>query len=237
MKNKILIISETHGNEKIGTRVMKKIKPNTVFDWIIGNKKASEINKRLIKYNMNRIAPGDSKNINYEKKRVSEIISLSKNYNYTIDIHGTNSESGIFTIVTNPKIENIILALVLPIKNIVIWSPKNKKQGPITKIVNCGVEIECGSQDSPQTEKELLKIIQSINKKGVDFNKVNLNQKSIFRVYGKLLNDKNSEKLKLKDFRKTVCKNEIFYPHLSRQYSDITCHKMEKVDLINSLSY
>ena len=57
MKNKILIISETHGNEKIGTRIMQKIKLNSSFDWIIGNEKASKINKRFIESNMNRIAP------------------------------------------------------------------------------------------------------------------------------------------------------------------------------------
>lgn len=233
----MLIISETHGDEKIGTRVMEKIKPSIIFDWIIGNREASKINKRFIKYNINRIAPGDIKNKNYEIKRVAEIILLSKKYNYTIDIHGTNSESGIFTIVTNPKIENIILALALPIQNIVIWNPTQKKNGPTTKFVNCGVEIECGSQDSFQTEKDLLKIIKSINKKGIDFNDINLSQKSIFRVYGKLLNDKSSEKLKLKDFRKTVFKKEFFYPLLSRQYNDIACHKMEKVDFVNLLSY
>lgn len=239
MKNKILIISETHGNEKIGTNIMDKIKSqlDVNFRWIIGNKEASKINKRFVKFNMNRIAPGDIKSDNYETKRVAEILLLSKKYNYTIDIHGTNSESGIFTIVTNPKIENILLALALPIENIVIWNPKQKKNGPITKFVNCGVEIECGSQDAVNTGKELLKILKIVIKKGIDFSEINFSQKNIFRVYGKLLNNKRNEQLKLKDFRKVVFEKETFYPLLSRQYKDIACHKMEKVDFVNSLSY
>jgi len=239
MKNKILIISETHGNEKIGTNVMDKIKSQlgANFKWITGNKEASKLNKRLVKFNINRIAPGDIKSKDYETKRVAEILSLSKKYDYTIDIHGTNSKSGIFTIVTNPKIENIILALALPIQNIVIWDPKQKKNGPITKFVTCGVEIECGSQNSIKTEKDLLEIIRIINTKGINFSEINFSQKSIFRVYGKLLNNKSNVQLKLKDFKKVVFEKETFYPLLSRQYKDVACHKMEKVDFVNLLSY
>jgi succinylglutamate desuccinylase len=239
MNNKILIISETHGIEKIGTRVMEKLKPQlgTNFKWIIGNKEASSVNKRYIKFNMNRIAPGDIKSKDYETRRVSEILSQSRKYDYTFDIHGTNSKSGIFTIVTNPKIENILLALALPIDNIVIWNPKQKKNGPITKFVNCGVEIECGSQNSLKTKKDLLKIIRIISGKGIDFNQINFNSKNVFRIYGKLINSKDNKKLKLKDFKKIVFNKKAFYPILSRQYKDIACYKMEKVDFINLLSY
>ena len=237
MKNRMLIITETHGNEKIGTNVMQKIKSNKTFDWIIGNEKASKVDKRFIKFDMNRISPGDSKSKNYEKKRVAKILSISKKYNFVIDIHGTNSKSGIYSIITNPKIENVLLALSLPIQNIVIWNPKQNKNGPITKFVKCGIEIECGSQDLTKTKKELLDIIKIICKKGIYFNGIDSSQKNIFKVCGKLPNNKNTKKLKLKDFKKTVFEREIFYPLLSRRYKDNACHKMEKVNFVNLLSY
>lgn len=237
MKNKILIITQTHGNETIGTEIMKKLRPNKRFRWVIANREAGTKNKRFIKFDMNRIAPGNKGSKNYEQKRVAEIVSLAKKYKYTIDIHGTSAKSGIFTIITNPKMKNILLALSLPIQNIAIWSPQNKKRGPITKFVDCGIEIECGSQDSTKTEKELLKIVRIISKKGINFNRINFSQKNIFKVYGKLPNTRISKKIKLKDFKKTVLNKEIFYPLLSGCYKDIACHKMKKVNFIDLLSY
>ena len=118
-----------------------------------------------------------------------------------------------------------------------IWSPKQKKNGPVTKFVNCGIEIECGSQYSIKTEKELLKIIRIIDKKGIDFNRIDFDQKNIFKVYGKLLDKKRSKKLKLRDFRKAVLDKETFYPLLSRRYKDIACHKMKKINFVDLLSY
>lgn len=239
MKNKTLIITETHGDEKIGTNVIREIKKTTRtnFDWVIGNEKASKINKRFINFDMNRIAPGNIRSKNYEEKRAAEIISISKQYDFVIDIHGASSKSGIFIIITNPKIENILLALTIPIKNIVIWKSKNENNGPITKFVDCGLEIECGPKESKTSENELERIIKKINKNKIDLNQVNFKEKNIFNVYGKLLTNRNNKNLKLKDFRKTKLKNETFFPLLSGCYPRINCYKMEKVDLVSLLSY
>lgn len=239
MKNKTLIITETHGDEKIGTNVIREITKTTRanFDWIIGNEEASKINKRFIELDLNRIAPGNIKSKKYEERRAAEMILISKQYDFVIDIHGADSKSGIFIIVTNPKIENIIFALTIPIKNIVIWSPKNNDAGPITKFIDCGVEIECGSKELKKTEKELKKIIIKINKSKTEFNQINFKEKNIFRVYEKLLTNENNKILKFNDFKKTKLNNEIFFPLLSGCYSGISCYKMKKLDLIDIFGY
>ncbi|KKS33982.1 MAG: hypothetical protein UU95_C0019G0016 [Parcubacteria group bacterium GW2011_GWC2_42_12] len=236
MKNKILIITQTHGNEIIGTEIMNKIRPNKRFRWIIVNKEASTKNKRFIKFDMNRIAPGNEGSKNYEQKRVAEIVSLAKKYKYTIDIHGTSASSGIFTIVTNPTMQNILFAFSLPIKNIVIWGRK-KTKGPITRFASCGLEVECGPQTSQKVKNKLRSILKDITGQGINYNQVNFEEKNIYKVYGKLLANKKTKKNTLKDFRKTMFNKETFYPLLCGQYKDFTCYKMDKINFVDLLSY
>ncbi len=238
MKNKILIITQTHGDECIGTEVMKKLKSglNKKFRWVIANKKADFKSKRFIKFDMNRIAPGNIKSKNYEQRRVAEIISLSKKYAYTIDIHGTEAISGIFIIVTKPTIQNILFALSLPIKNVVIWSPRDIG-GPITKFVPCGLEIECGPQALEKTKNYLFVALKKIEKQGIDYGRINFRAKNIFKVYGKLLKNKIAAKSNLKDFKQAIISKEIFYPLLCNRYAGVSCYKMEKVNFVELLSY
>lgn len=238
MKNKLLLITQTHGNELIGTRAVKKLGKFDNFDWIIGNELASKQGKRFINYDLNRIAPGKVRSKDYELKRAATLVSLFKKYKYTIDIHGTDSTSDVFVIITNPRIENIIFALNLPINNVVVWCPKNQKNGPITKFAKCGIEIECGPQDSKIVLNKLVSTLKQIleNNQLIPKN-LNLRNKNLFQVYGKLYKFKNSKRIKTKDFRKTIINDEEFYPLLSDQYENVICYKMRKINLVSLLSY
>ncbi len=226
LKNKdILFVAATHGDEKIGVEILKKINKKLDFNWLIANKKAFSRNKRFIDVDLNRIMPGKKYSRYYEKKRAYELNKILKNYKYIIDIHETVSNTGIFTIITKPTKKNMRLANSLPINNIVIWeSGKKRNCGPITEYVNCGLEIECGPKNSKKIKKELENIIIKILKKYK-----NENKKNIFEVYGNL-KKKNIQTKKIKDFKKTTINGETFYPLLVGQYSDKLCYKMKKIN-------
>lgn len=230
MEKNYLFIAKTHGDEKIGEEVLTQLSKLFSFDWIIGNKKASKINRRFYNIDLNRAAPGKQKTKIYEEKRAFEILNIAKKYKFIIDIHGTVSNSGIFIIITNPKPENLVLASKLPIKNVVVWVAKNKEIiNPLSEFFPCGLEIECGPKDSVKIKKELMSILKDIlrgSKKQVDQN--------YFQVYGFKRGKWNYS---LRDFKKTKFENEEFYPILCNQYKGIVCYKMRKIDFIDFYSY
>lgn len=232
----ILTIVATHGDEKIGVEAMKafeKQNPTNRFTWIVANEKALMNNRRFIDVDLNRIAPGRKAAKQYEVNRAYEINQLAKNYRYVMDIHGTVANSGIFSIVTRPTLQNLGLASVLPIKNVIIWTSENsKKTGPITQFVNCGIEIECGPKNSPQILEQLIKILNTINVADINKSNLSLDDKNIYQVYGKLMKNKVSTKeyKKLKDFKQAKIGSETFYPLLIGQYPELACYKMRKLN-------
>ncbi len=230
---KILFIGATHGDEPIGIEVLRSLeKKFDNFDWIIGNPKALKQKSRKYTADLNRSAPGNDKSNQYEQKRAAEIIQLSKNYQYTIDIHGSTKQVGIFTIITNPKPINLKLAGMLPIKNIVFWpafSPELK--GPLSEFFSCGLEIECGPKENLEIKKSLEKKMEKflINLKKLEKIPINklLKKKNIYEVYDSLKVKSNE---KLKEFKKVTINNETFYPLLIGSYKkNITCYKMKRL--------
>ncbi|MFA6132077.1 MAG: succinylglutamate desuccinylase/aspartoacylase family protein [Patescibacteria group bacterium] len=223
MKNTTLFIGGTHGDEPIGVRVLEELsKERLDFDWLIGNEPALQQNTREFEGNLNRSAPGDKNSSLYAPRRAAEIIEIAKNYQYTIDLHGTATPSGIFLIITNPKEENLRLASWLSVSRVVIWpsfSPELK--GPLSEYFSCGLEIECGSKDDPRTARQLKEIL----KKFLNNEQPEQKQK-IFEVYGSL---KNSEHRKLEDFQLTTTAGETFYPLLVGAYPGLVCYKMRRL--------
>ncbi|XOU93935.1 MAG: succinylglutamate desuccinylase/aspartoacylase domain-containing protein [Candidatus Kerfeldbacteria bacterium] len=230
-RKKILFLAATHGNEGFTIPILKKLtdqKNLSRFDWKISNPEALEKNKRFIDADLNRVAPGNKDSFKYEIRRAYELMQVFKKYDYVIDIHGTPAKTGIFTIVTNPKKENLLLSTLLPFQNIVIWSPKNlKKPGPLTQFVDCGVEIECGSKNSVENQNKLYSSLKDFLKKDLS-----QDQKTFFRVYGKLLKkDYEDKEGKFKEFEEVNIKGEKFFALLVNRYVDITCYKMEKINI------
>lgn len=237
---KILILTSTHGDEAIGTEAMKALAkklPPKKYRWLVANPLAQKANTRYVDADLNRIAPGNKRAMAYESRQAWKIISQAKKYSAILDIHGANSATGIFTIVTNPKPENLFLAALLPIQNIVIWaSSKSKNQGPITQFVPCGVEIECGPQTSLKIQTELRAILKKIINNKLPGDLSAIQGKNYYRVYGKMLN-KQKNTGRLQNFKLTNQKNENFYPLLVGQYPEIACYKMKKIDFWGLFEY
>lgn len=240
-KKKFLVIVAIHGDEAFSLPIIKDIKkkfPND-FDFMVGNLKALKENKRFVDIDLNRVAPGKEKSVLYEEKRAREIMEESKNYSFVLDIHGTISSSGIFTIVTNPTPQNLFLAYSLPIRKIVIWGSKNNARniGPISRFVDCGVGIECGSKKSIGVQKELKKIFNAF---ASDKNKMPVDNKELYQVFGSVnKNELKDGNKKLKDFQETSLNGQLFFPLLVNQYRDqgIVCYKLKKVDFYQKFSF
>ncbi len=243
IKKEILFLAATHGNENFAISVLKRIdkQSNMIdYDWIIVNEEALKQNKRFVESDMNRIAPGNIKDINYENRRVAEVIKLSKKYKYTIDLHGTVANTGIFIIITNPTPQNIVLALSLPIKRIVFWISGDKNDpGAITKFVDCGLEIECGPKDSPDTADNLQSTLQDIIKSKLEIIQKSINSKEFFQVTGKLKKEdiETEEVGELREFQKVDISGESFYPLLIGRYDDRVCTKLKRLDFWELFSY
>jgi hypothetical protein len=221
MKNNILFIGGTHGDEPIGVNALKELaKERSNFDWIIGNEPALRQKNREFEGNLNRSAPGNKDSLFYAQRRAAEILELSKKYKFVIDLHGTPSQSGIFIIITNPKKENFKLAARLPIKNVVYWpSFSSELEGPMSEFFPCGLEIECGPKNDPKTKQKLKNIIKNfLDKKTSD------KKQKIFEVYDSY----SGPNLGLKEFQLTKINGEKFYPVLVGVYPKITCYKMKR---------
>ncbi len=244
MNKKILFITALHGNEGFAVDLIKKIeekydKEKFNFDWVIGNPNAHKQNVRFTDTDLNRIAPGNINSENYEEKRAAELIELSKNYSLVVDIHGTNANSGIFTLVSNPTIENLIVATSLPVKNIVIWaSQSSKTSGPVTQFLNCpAVEIECGPKSSPEIQSELKNIISKIlENRQPKLEEIisNVEGKNFFQVYGSI---EETDTSNMKEFKETEVHGEKFYPLLVNSYKQGSVRKMKKVNFFDLFMY
>jgi succinylglutamate desuccinylase len=234
LKN-ILFLATVHGNEKIGMRALRQLEkdvPIKNFSWVIANTKAFSKNKRFIDVDLNRVAPGNKNAREYERRRAYELLKIGRNYRYVIDIHGTGAPTGIFTIVTNPKKTNLILATRLPIKNVVLWVGNNDRQGPLTQFFKCAVEIECGPKNSKIIQKKLLGILRYIVEK-INFSDINFcSSKNVFQVYDKISRGEISKKEtnRLKEFQQITINRERFYPIFIDRYKDILCYKMKKIN-------
>lgn len=246
MDNKLLIITATHGDEDLGVNLMKKLEielsPKEYgYDWIIGNPKAYKKNVRFFQKDLNRSAPGSPRGNIYEEKRASEIVKLSKQYNFAVDLHGSVSRCGIITIITYPTLQNLVLASSLDVEKRVIWYSKSSltSGGPLTQFMKCpSVEIECGPIGDPNTEKglknTLIRFITRI-KDGSLSKKLKPNEDDDFYVvYGKKVGKQNQE---FADFQKMRQVKETFYPFLANQYPNILCYKTKKVNIKDYFLY
>lgn len=239
MKNKFLILTATHGNEGFSVEVLQDLEKEFPrkeygYDWIISNEKAFQKNVRFVGADLNRSAPGDKKSIVYEKKRAAEIIELSKQYDFVIDIHGTKSEFGIVKIIPFPTFSNLVLASMFSLPKNVIWYAKESDtKGPLVQFTHCpSLELECGPKNSPKTKgllksvlKEFLLLYKAFSKE-IIFE--NVKKQEFYSVYGK----ETGDTIKRKDFALVKNKDEEFYPFLANNdYKEISYYKMKKVQL------
>ena len=227
--NNILMIGGTHGDEKIGVKALEVLESRRDdFDWIVGNPRALKVGKRFTQTDLNRSAPGDLLSKNYEERRVAELVRLSAKYQYTIDLHGTNKATGIFLIVTNPTRANLRLARMLDVERVVIWPAITPDlEWPVSEFFPCGLEIECGSKDSLETQQELERILEKfLNQEG----RTSEGEQVFYQVYGELRVDPDME---LEEFKEVTVDGETFTPLLVGTYQDaygVACYKLKRVD-------
>jgi len=232
-EKKILFLSEVHGDEKIGTEILDNLKEEFLgqFAHIIANEKASKKNVRFIDCDLNRSAPGEKTSDFYEKKRAYELIEIAKQFDIVIDIHDSTSNTGIFSLVTNPTIKNLALANSLPIKNIVIWpGEKDAETGPLTEFMDCAIEIECGPKNSPKIKNELKEIVEQIIKSKFQLRDLDFKNKKIFKVQNKIMKKDAFGLNNIEDFKPVIYKNKKIIPLLVNQYPEILCYNLTPVD-------
>ena len=235
MKNKLLFIAATHDNEGFSIEVLKKLeqkysKEEYNYDWIIGNPEALKKNTRFIDVDLNRVAPGNQASNVYEEKRAADVIEICNKYDFVIDIHGSNSNCGICTIISYPNPSNISLAKLVGLEHNVIWySEESSVKGPINQHVNSSsLELECGPKNDPKIAVELYSVLENIiiNTNRTDPFRTTNNQE-FYEVY-----DKEKEVDVKADFVLVRNKDEEYFPFLSNNsYKNISHYKMKKIDI------
>lgn len=234
MENKVLFIGATHGDEPIGVQVLEEVSQvKKGVCYLTGNPRAFKLGQRFTEVDLNRSAPGSANSLIYEQRRANELLSLSKNYTYTIDIHGTYRKTGIFIIITNPTDKNLMLAKKFNIKRIVIWPPfSSELKGALSEYFPCGLELECGQKDNGKTLKQLKIILINFLDNIAEGRAVSLKQE-VYQVYGSInVSEKPPAINKWNEFVMTKWRGESFYPLLINSYSkrnNIYCYKMRRV--------
>jgi len=214
-KPKICIVGSLHGNELIGKEVidyLAKKKPKTKLSiiGIIANTEAMKLKKRFVDVDGNRCFPG-SKNGNTEERMAYEILKVTKDCDYVIDIHSTHAKQPDTIIII--KKNAMKLAKYIPIKKVLFMGKSIASGKALIDHVKCGVSIEFNRKRSKEyVAKKITKAIEAIEK-GKLYNK-----KEIYKVlgfYGKKDSSykwKNFKEIKEKEVKKQFPKAKRLYP-------------------------
>lgn len=247
---KIILTIGTHGDEKIGLKVVEALSKFPIIKGElivhIGNEKAFNINKRFIDQDLNRAFPG-KKDGNYEERRAYELLPLIKSADIVIDIHSTTSELKDAVIVTqlNKKTQEYI-DIISPKYALIM---KATKKNALISYAKVGIAFEYGKDNDPNAIRKvvlgirrLLAYIEMID----SFGKNRKTPNSIFFTVNKVipknknaLLNKNIKNYKLVekgqvyatvDGKKIIAKNN-FYPILFGQnnYDDIFGFAAKKI--------
>lgn len=226
--NNILLIVSTHGDEKIGLEIIKKLIDKGYkddFDFLIANPKAMILNKRYVDSDLNRSYPGDKNSDKYEERRASQIFNITKDYKYIIDIHEAREGYRDFIIIARQSIPKNLPINIIDLDKVLLWP---EPQGPLSEVLDNVIELEFGVKN--RKRKDILQKGSRIIE-GFINNIESLTEKDVYYVYGDLrAGDFEGEELK--DFNEATIRDESFYPLLVNQYLDlgIICYKMKKLN-------
>jgi len=233
MKKKILIIIYTHGDEKIGESIVKKLQKKKLgefFDCLVANPVAARKGVRFIEADLNRSYPGVKKSKIYEKRLAFKNLQIAKRYEFVIDIHEASSGINDFIIIPRKNGLNTFPLNLVDLDIVLFWpDPK----GPMGEILENSIELEFGTKLKNRNKIILKgqKIMENFIERAYFGNiKNNFLKKKRYYVYGKLvLKDFLNYKQTLIDFKKTSLNGEKFYPLLVGQYLNdgIVCYKMK----------
>ncbi len=221
--NDVLFVGATHGDESIGVDVLQELsseKPG--LQWLVGNEYAYRQGTRRFEGDLNRSAPGKLGAASYEERRAAELIAMSRNYAAFIDLHGTDADTGIFLIVTNPTEENLALARRFSIDRVVVLPAITPDlEGPVSEYVPCGLEIECGRQNDVDIRTQLATILSTFLKElGKDVDRGD--QQIVYELYGIYEGDTSD----MQEFVSVAVGSESFVPLFIDCYGPGTCMQL-----------
>lgn len=233
---KILLITATHGDEKIGMEVISQLKQKGLskyFDVLVANPLALSKNMRFVDVDMNRSYPGSKKASLYEKKRACENLKIAQGYKYVIDIHEANCGKDDFIIVPRKKLSKVFPLGLIHLKRILLWpDPK----GPLGSVLANVIELEFGmkNRNRKQVVSKAEKIVSQFIGRvfGLIKNKRPYKSKEVYYVYGKLKQGELAVNINsLRDFKEAKNSHEGFLPLLVGQYlkDGIVCYKMRRI--------
>ncbi|MDD3006717.1 MAG: succinylglutamate desuccinylase/aspartoacylase family protein [Candidatus Pacebacteria bacterium] len=233
MKNKLLVICATHGNERIGIETVERLRAKKLdcyFDCVIGNPLAMERNIRFCDCDLNRSYPGEKRSGLYEKKRACEILSMAEGYEYVLDMHEASCGTDNFIIIPRKRRNKVFPIDLIDLEVALLWPDP---VGPLGSVLKNAVELEFGVKDKGR--EAIISVATDIVEKFIlgiyaDALKQKKYPKKIYRVYGKLnKTDFKGDIGRLKDFEKVNVNGENFYPLLVGQYlgEGVVCYKMK----------
>jgi len=230
---KILLIIATHGDEKIGLEIIKRLEKQKnidAVDCLVANPRALELGVRFTDFDLNRAYPGDKNSSLYEKRRAVEVLEMAREYQYVIDLHEASQGSDDFIILPRENRGNFPLELI-NLKTVLFWPDP---RGPLGDILENAIELEFGMKNRNRVEvvaratEIVIDFITAVSSQG----NIKAEKKDFYQVYGKLTeSEKKIEPGQLIDFTRTIIKGEEFYPLLTGQYlkDNILCYKMKKI--------
>ncbi|MEK7532332.1 MAG: succinylglutamate desuccinylase/aspartoacylase family protein [Patescibacteria group bacterium] len=243
MDKRILFIAGTHGDEPIGSTLLKKLSNQgdvaALYESVIGNPRALAQNKRFIEADLNRAAPGDATSPVYEVARASELVELFKRFDYVVDFHETKANDHLVIIIPRLSRESLALALSFDIDKVLIWPPSSSliTTGPLVQCTPFGIEIECGTKSSfESTLRSIEEVTIKFLKNGVfdvDDNlspqPTRMEQKKFYLVYGRI-EPREIEGVDLQDFGMVDTGREKFIALLFGKHKGLTGYKMRALD-------
>ena len=251
-KMKVLLNIATHGDEKIGLKVVEAIKKIKITNGLlvanVANKRAFRLGKRFIDQDLNRSFPGSSIG-NYEERLAYKLSPIINSADVVVDIHSTTSNLKNAIIVTrlNKKIKECIRAIS---PDYVLLMTVTKKNALISN-AKIGIAFEYGS-DNDDTSlkntlvgvKRLLTHLKMINGSCLGGIKTTPTFFNVYKMIPKpkgakldkntkncVLVKKGQEYAKIGD--KSILADENFYPILfgERKYKDIFGFAAKKLAL------
>ena len=231
----------THGDERIGLRVVKEIRKlkinNDILRIQISNNKAYKFKKRFVDQDLNRSFPG-KKNGNYEQRLAYKLSTLIKFADLVIDIHSTKSELKDALIVTKINQKTLKYIKIINPKYVLIMGAT--KNNALISQAKVGIAFEYGKDnDSAVIKKTVVSIKKIFSYIGLIEYKFSIKAQKTkyFLVKSEVVKPKKYKLLKkIKNYRlvrkgETYATNgkdylvakESFYPILfgEKDYSDI----------------
>lgn len=164
MKNmKIILNILTHGDEKIGLKVVKEIEKLSIDKNIISiqvaNRKAFESRKRFIDQDLNRSFPG-KENGNHEEKIAYKLLPIIKSADVVIDVHSTKSELKDAVIIT--KLDDSTRRYIEVIQPKYVLVMNATKNNALISQAKIGIAFEYGKDNDPNTLKKVMMDIKKL---------------------------------------------------------------------------